>query len=177
MPNTSAIRWTYDDKDAQRLLSRIRDRGSDWRPAARLFHREMILRTDSMFERLRRGGTYRGEYWRYFAIQYIRKTDGMVVPAWGGVPKIRGKGLVKGRKRHSGARIQEGDAVGQDTGHLRRSALQAVRLWLRQMTMGQNVNYDSAFSRIREFAFFHLPDDLTLGRRILLAHLEGRESF
>jgi len=34
------------------------------------------------------GGTYRGETWEGMKDQYTRKTDGVTVPAWGGVPYL-----------------------------------------------------------------------------------------
>jgi len=40
-----------------------------------------------------KAGTYRGERWPGLAIQYKRKTDGKVVPVWGGVKRLR-KGTV-----------------------------------------------------------------------------------
>lgn len=35
------------------------------------------------------GGSYRGVSWPGMKPQYRRKTDGVVVPAWGGVPRVR----------------------------------------------------------------------------------------
>lgn len=61
------------------------------------------------------------ESWKPFADQYTRKTDGVTVPAWGGVAKIRGKGTVKGRKRPSGKRITKSSMLLQDTGTGRQS--------------------------------------------------------
>ena len=66
------------------------------------FQSYMQRRTTLMFSRLSRGsGSFRGVSWPWFAPQYTR-ADGTVVPAFGGIPKLNGKGLVKGRKRASG---------------------------------------------------------------------------
>ncbi len=40
-----------------------------------------------------KAGTYRGNRWAGLAFQYKRKTDGVVVPVWGGVKRLR-KGRV-----------------------------------------------------------------------------------
>lgn len=50
------------------------------------------------------GGTARGAQWAGMKPQYTRR-DGTVVPAWGGVSKVRGAGQVKGRKLKDGSRI------------------------------------------------------------------------
>lgn len=44
------------------------------------------------------GGTVRGEQWDGFSDQYTRKTDGVTVPAWGGVPKVKLKYTSIGRR-------------------------------------------------------------------------------
>lgn len=44
--------------------------------------------TGETFRTLRWGGTYRGVTWPYFKFQRIRKTDGKIIPAWGGVPRL-----------------------------------------------------------------------------------------
>lgn len=69
-----------------------------------------------------RGGTVRGEDWAGFADQYTRE-DGTVIPAWGGVAKVRGRGNVKGKLRPSGKRVTEQSIIGQDTGRFRRALL------------------------------------------------------
>ena len=161
-----------DDSDWERLRRLTEGRVEDVRPAFRAIHTDMKVRVDSVFARLRQGGTHRGVHWNYFAPQYTRKTDGVVVPAWGGVKKIRGKGTVKGRRRPSGQRVREGDAIGQDTVNLRRGALLSVRMSRRRLLMGSNVEYADEFASRRPFAFFHLPTDLTMMRRRLLRYLE-----
>lgn len=63
---------------------------------------------DQLFQTKASGGSVRGVLWPSLAPQYTRK-DGTVVQAWGGVAKVRGKGTVKGRKRHGSAgRVAQG---------------------------------------------------------------------
>jgi len=69
-------------------------------------------------EKLKKGGTYRGAKWEPFRPYYTR-ADGTEVPAWGGIPKVRGKGKVLGRLRHSGRRMTSRSNLLQDTGHLK----------------------------------------------------------
>ncbi len=44
--------------------------------------------TAATFRALAHGGTFRGVTWAPFKDQYTRKTDGVTVPAWGGVPRL-----------------------------------------------------------------------------------------
>jgi hypothetical protein len=69
------------------------------------------------------GGIFRGVKWEGMKPQYTRKTDGVTVPAWGGVPRVaKGYGLkrkggnVKGRLRPSGQRVKQTSVMMQDTG-------------------------------------------------------------
>ncbi len=174
--NETELKVRIDDAEFREAMKRAGDRASDWRPAAKWIAQEMTVRVDSVFARNRLGGTHRGVTWKYFAPQYTRKTDGAVVPAWGGVRKIRGRGNVKGRLRPSGQRIRNSDAVGQDTGHLRRAALTSRRLDLRRMVLGTNIAYAEHFASRRPFAFFHLPDDLHMAREKMIAYFNAGEA-
>jgi len=75
--------------------------------------------------------SFRGEtMWMASPDQYTRKTDGVTVPPWGGVPRIApgwsgGKrmkkvtGVVQGRGRPSGARVTPNSTMMVDTGRMR----------------------------------------------------------
>ena len=126
-----------------------------------------------IFARLRNGGTHRGVTWRYFADQYTRKADGVTVPAWGGVQRLRGRGTVQGRKRPSGARVKQGDAIMQDTNTLRSRALASVRITRFRLVMGNNLTYGAAQQAMRPYAFFHLPDDLDMIRRVFTEYFDA----
>jgi len=67
----------------------LRARVRDLRPAWNSFHDYMMGETGMTFRALAHGGTYRGVTWKPFADQYTRNTDGVTVPAWGGVERIR----------------------------------------------------------------------------------------
>lgn len=67
------------------------------------FHQKFLMTTEEHFERLRLGGTWRGETWPYFSPASF------------------------GRKRSSGAVLKPGDALLQDTGLLRSRAGQVFR--------------------------------------------------
>jgi len=139
----------------------------------------MRAQTDNMFERLRRGGAHRGVTWKYFAPQYTRQGgrdgtgDRSTVPAWGGIAKVRGKGVVKGRRRPSGARLRDGDSLMQDTGMMRSRAALVMRMSTRTLLLGpQGVRYAAAQQAQRPFLFFHLPQDLTVLEKFAVEHLQ-----
>jgi hypothetical protein len=62
-------------------------------------------------------GEFRGNPWAALAPQYVR-ADGTVIPVWGGVRKVSGKGNVKPKKRPSGAPYSPQSLQMQDTGRM-----------------------------------------------------------
>ena len=147
------------DEGVRRALEKIGNKPDALQPTFRRFAQYMRVQTDNTFEALRLGGRFRGVLWKYFAPQYTRKTDGVTVPAWGGVPKVRGSGLVKGRKRPSGARVRQGDAIMQDTETMRGMAALVVRMDRYMARLGvQGVNYAAAQHKRRPFLFFVQAD-------------------
>ena len=148
------IRLQVLDNALRTTLKRIQSRAE---APARLFRRiwrDQQTKTQLMFSRLGRGdGRYRGEYWPPFARLYIRKTTGQEIPAWGGVPKIRGEGTVKGRKRPSGTRITPQSLLMRDTGYLASAAASAFRIDRRgtRATIGTPVKYAWKQNEMRRF--------------------------
>lgn len=152
-----------DDKKLQLVLDRVEESlGGDVRPVFREFAQYMRVVTDNTFSQLRSGGFYRGVFWGYFADQYTRKTDGVTVPAWGGVSKVHGSGSVKGRKRPSGARVSPGDAIVQDTMLLRGQAAVVLTMKPDFLRMGTNLSYAKYQARKRPFLFFTSQDAVQL---------------
>ena len=151
--------------DLKRRFEEIQERGDGMQKVFRVFHRYMGVMTDNMFLKNAKGGTFRGVTWKYFAPQYTRK-DGTVIPAWGGVAKVRGKGNVLGRKRASGtSRVQKGDAIVQDTMTLRGNAtLGVVHITKTKMRIGTNINYAAAQQKMRPFLFFTKKDAAYLNK-------------
>lgn len=170
------LKVTIKSEGAEKALSDTAKKAKDPRiPFARI-HREMVVRISGprgLFEQLRTGGTHRGVTWNYFKAQYTRQSDGATVPAWGGVPKVRGRGMVKGRRRPSGRRVSQGDAIMQDTMNLRRSALMAVRITPTRLVMGTPVNYAAAVSKHHPFAFFDVPDDVSMMQRTFIEYFNA----
>ena len=185
------------DDALQKLLKQVDKALSTGRAVFKEFALYMRQVTDTTFIQNRHGGSYRGVSWDYFAPQYTRKTDGVTVPAWGGVPKIkagyskytkagkeRKKGLGKtggknvlGRRRPSGARIQKGDSVMQDSGALRARAALTLALGENKIELGpQGVSYAGEQQALRPFLFFEVPKDSTRLLRIALKHLQGEVS-
>lgn len=152
------LNFKIDSRRAAILLDELGDKVSDLTPAFTNFHAYMLRRTALMFVRLKKGGQFRGETWEYFSPQYTRKTDGVTVPAWGGVPRLRSGysarklrggfvrgaysrldtgrlsgqqktgGPIRGRLRHSGKRITPSASMMADTGRLRNAALTQVHI-------------------------------------------------
>ena len=153
---------TLDNDEVLKVVQAVEDAlGNDVRPIWREFAAYMRTTVDQMFRTLRHGGSGRGVAWPYFADQYTRKTDGVTVPAWGGVPKIHGGGFVLGRRRPSGSRVAQGDSVMQDGGTMRARALLVLSMQADRFTMGpQGVNYARYQNARRPWAFFELPRDV-----------------
>ena len=70
-------------------LSRLAGRLGNHSVAFKRFENHMRTELVDHFQALRNGGTNRGVYWAYYKTPvYIRKTDGVAVPPWGGVPRL-----------------------------------------------------------------------------------------
>ncbi len=167
--------------DLDRLEDDLHRRLTDVRPVWHRFAQYMRARTDATFEALRLGGTFRGVTWKYFAPQYTRKGgrdgtgDRSTVKAWGGIPLVRGHGVVQGRMRPSGVRVREGDAIMQDTMTLRSRAALVMHVTPRSLILGpQGVRYAAAQQARRPFLFFDVPADVNQLERFAIDHLRGR---
>ncbi len=131
-----------------------------------------------MFTRIGRGssgGSMRGVTWSPFANQYRRKTDGVLVPAWGGVSKMRrrivGKpghlrlaalqkgDMVKGRKRQRG-RVRSDSWLMRDTGRMFGETRQRpLALDANHLRIGPTVEYAEYQNKWRPFLFIYPPQD------------------
>ena len=162
------------DRELRKQLGRLDKASRNVQEPFRLFAQYMRVQTDEMFERNRSGGTHRGVTWAGPAPQYVR-SDGTVVPAWGGIPYARGEGTVKPRTRPSGQPFLEGDALMQDTNTMRARAALAFFLGKRQLKMGpQGVNYAAYQNAMRPFLFFNVPDDSNTAVSMLQSYLRRK---
>jgi hypothetical protein len=161
-----------DDKAVKRALKGIRIAAEDVRSGWREFQQYMRVKTDQTFERNAKGGSYRGVTWKYFRPQYTRK-DGTVIPAWGGVRKVRGRGLVKGRLRPSRTRVKQGDSIMQDTKTMRGRAALVQRMDRDELVLGQagSLKYAKHQQKMRPFLFFQTPRDLDQLTEIMIDHI------
>lgn len=187
------MKLDVQDEALQKLLKQVDKALSTGRAVFKEFALYMRHVTDTTFIRNRHGGSYRGVSWDYFAPQYTRKTDGVTVPAWGGVAKIKAgyskytkagkeknKGLSKtrgknvlGRRRPSGARIKQGDSVMQDSGTLRARAALTLALGENKIELGpQGVKYAGEQQALRPFLFFEVPKDSARLLQIAVKHLQ-----
>jgi len=152
---------THVKVDSKKVLARLSGLGkkaADLRAPNRQFAQYMRVTIDRHFKKLGKGGTNRGVTWKPFAPQYTRKADGVTVPAWGGVNKVRGRGKVKGRKRPSGTRITRQSKLVQDTGTLRSRAAAVIRMTRTTGELGPNLNYATKQNEKRPFLFFTKGD-------------------
>lgn len=156
-----------DDRRVRQLLKRVDAAAADVRPVWDLFHQYMRTRVAELFRRMApQGGSWRGVTWAGHQPQYTRKTDGVEVPAWGGVAKLRGRGQVQGRLRPSGTRVTPASNILQDTGTLMaRAAASVFARTSDLLRFGTTLQYATRQHEQRPFLFFALPDDADeLGR-------------
>lgn len=162
MPIRKSI--TIDDKEARRTLQQLEERGGDVSVPLLRFRQYMTVKTDSMFSVLSSAhgkGSHRGVKWSEFAPQYTRK-DGTEIPAWGGIKKVRGRGMVKGKLRPSNTRVSKSSALMQDTGNLRGKATTTLfRRTPKRISFGTSpsVNYAAEQQELRPYLFFTVPED------------------
>lgn len=188
----NTISLQIQDEALRRALKQKSQAARDIKEPLREFSVYMGAQIALLFERLSHGGQYRGVVWKYFAPQYVRK-DGTVVPAWGGVPRVRGlrykrsykkKGITRGdfrkpnvlgRKRPSGARVKQGDAILQDVGTLKARAALVQRLRKDRLEMGPSggkvMKYAAAQHARRPWLFFHVPEDSNYLLDLVRKHL------
>ena len=130
-------------------------------------------RTDATFSKLRRGGKFRGVTWSPWAPQYTRQ-DGTVIPAWGGVRKVHGRGLVKGRKRPSGTRVTKQSRLMEDTGNLRSQTHTNWRITKRLMRGRVRAPLAKKLQKQRPYFFFEVGKDTKFIRDTIGNHINGR---
>ena len=150
------IRITIDDKDVSRQILHIKGVVKSPVQLFRRIHAHQQQMSGLVFRNLRHGGTFRGERWDWFADQYTRKTDGVTVPAQGGVPRLDGRGNVLGRLRPSGTRVTPQSNLLRDTGILSNSAasVRRIRRGGRTLEILTPVQYAGYQHTRRPFTFF-----------------------
>ena len=119
------IKFSVLDKALRHRLLRIKSTAQVPTRLWKKIHQHQQAMSGLIFRRNKHGGNWRFP-WKWFAPQYKRKTDGVTVPAEGGVPRLDGRGEVLGRLRPSGARIDASSNLLRDTGQLA-NAVASVR--------------------------------------------------
>lgn len=163
--------------EAKIVLQNKAEQAGDLRPFFTNFWTYMQSRTQLTFRKLRKGGTFRGVNWPWFANQYTRRTDGVTVPAEGGVSRLNGRGNVKGRLRGKGRsekdRVKPTSNLLRHRGVLYNAALNRVKKSAARMTMDTSVNYAGYQNAMRPFQFFELPKDEQVAVRMAGKYLDG----
>lgn len=178
-----------DDRKVKRLMRAKVKKHRDVRPALLRIQHYIIARIGLQFQRLSKGGRFRGVYWPDLKGRPGERTgfghstrDG----AFGGyrtgvysdvaTRKIKGGVRTSGEKtlgalRPSGKRITDDSAVMIDTGTmLRKAGKWIARLTRNEIQFGTNLSYAAAQDELRPFMFFQIPRDLNEARRICMRH-------
>ena len=161
------IQHNFDD-----ILQKMLEKAKDYKQPLTDFYGYLLRRTALMFTKLgRKGNTapFRETVWPWFAPQYTRK-DGTVVPAEGGVAKVRGEGVIKGRKRHSGTRVTARSMIMSDRGTMRNAVLARYRIGTHYATMKTPPKYAEFQNNLRRFMFI-TDDEVNVLRGMILRHL------
>lgn len=150
------IKITVDDKDARRAILHIKDTSETPIKLWKRVHAHQQSVSGLMFRHLKHGGTHRGVSWAWYKAQYVRKTDGVTVPAEGGVDRLDGTGQVQGRLRPSGARIDAQSNLLRDTGLLANAvaSVRRIREGGRTLELITPVKYAGYQQARRPFTFF-----------------------
>ena len=163
----SVVTHNFDD-----VMARLLEKAKDFRQPMTDFYGYLLRRTQLTFSKLgRKGNTtpFREALWPWFAPQYTRK-DGTVVPAEGGVAKVRGTGVVKGRKRRSGKRITVRSKMMQDRGVMKAAAISRFRLSTHEALMETPPAYADEQQKMRKFVFV-TTDEVNHLRNLIIRHL------
>lgn len=181
--------------DMQKLAASI----TDGRPFLGKWAKyDMPLATERTMQRVGRASTGGSDdrmssagipAWPPAAIQYERKTDGVTVPAWGGVPKarainkaapgkrrsskpkvFRGGELVKGRKRGSGQRMAATSRLMYDTHEMVNSTFASPKILTKNLVrLAPSIDYAEhardASTPPRTFLFIAPADEAKLTKR------------
>jgi len=157
-----------------KVIGKMLARQKDYRQPLNDFYGWMLRRTQLTFSKLGRKGNsapFRETLWRWFAPQYTRKS-GTVVPAEGGIVKVKGEGVVKGRKRHSGKRVTGQSMILQDRGMLKQSAISRFRIHRNILVAATPARYAKYQQKMRPFAFM-IQEDVEFLRKQVLKYLTG----
>ena len=159
------MRMSLDIRKITVVFGKISQRSDNARPLLKAVAAFHLRQTTVTFQG--EGKREGHEAWKPFSDQYTRKTDGVTVPAWGGVPKLYGKGQVKGRKRPSGKRITPSSKLLQDTGTLKGSFM-IVLLENKKVIYGSRLAYSGQHqygldgTPRRPMLFFTIGDEDTI---------------
>lgn len=183
------INFHLDDRKVKRLLRAKARKHRDVRPALLKFQHYIVARIALQFQRLSKGGRFRGVYWPDLQGRPGKRQRAGISTrggAFGGyrpgvysdlaTRRVRGGTrtggeMALGALRPSGKRVTTDSAVMQDTGTLLRKAGKWIKMltWNR-IDFGTNLSYAAAQDEMRPFMFFQIPRDLNEARRICMRH-------
>jgi len=151
-------RLVISQDDITPRLKRLGKRITNIGPFFKIARNIILKKTRDTFDKLSDGGSYRGVTWERLAPQYTRM-DGTVIPAHGGVKKVRGQGSVKGRKRASGKRVTSSTNIMRDAGKLSRGGSLGTLITRDKLILRSGLSYGKFQQRMRAWLFFQDPQD------------------
>lgn len=182
-----------DTRQLDAALARFGERAADGRTPLKRFYAVFKARCPQAIGQVRAtGGMYRGKAFPKLADQYTRKTDGVTVPAWGGVPRVakgfrkatkwsdtqrRGVstgermakvgGNVSGRLRGDGQRVKASSPQMNATGRLlKRLFPQRADITRQRLQLGADApDYYESLAKERPVLFFTPEDQAELNRQ------------
>ncbi len=150
--------------DLRDTAARVRDKSAVLMAFAEWWHATILTALARMTYGLLwpNGAWFRPGIWWKAAADLYQRASGERIPPYGGVPRVRPpRGPVKGRKRHSGARVTRYSVMMQDTGNLMQDFLTAPEIGPEKDTITWSVTADYAEEQnaLRTFNEFSRPTD------------------
>lgn len=153
------VRLAYTDTRARAFLTGLSHDFEDWRGPINSYRAYFYGEVSDQIRLAGHGasgGIARGVAWGPFAPQYTRQ-DGTIVPAWGGIPKKRGKGQVQGKRRRDGSRVTMASRMLD----VKPSALLSVRhLTATGIEIVAHGAWAAQQNAMRQFIFYQQPKDV-----------------
>jgi len=179
MTDEPLMELRIDDAQLKRALKELGEAAEDGRKPLLAFYSDWKAMVTREWGKVRvTGGTFRGDAWAAMKPQRYR-ADGTPVPAWGGIPKVRGRGNVKGKLRpgRKDVRIKPTNILNKDTG----TNLQDKMLATRPDVTKSRLRIGGGLPEFAEHVFvdlkrnplkFKLPDDERMFVKHGLAYVE-----
>ena len=167
------IKMQIDDKELQKLLSGIQDKamGKGFTAVWKNFHKYMQVRIDLMFDRLAKGGSFRGVKWPPFKSEFAYRMPTKAKKVWRKSSTRSGAKTEKTIRVYTKVPASQAKLM-QRTMNLRRNASKRIfQMSKKRVTFGSNIRYAAMQNRLRPFLVFEIDKDLIMARRMIVNYL------